>query len=429
MRILIVGDLDGHVTLAASMALEKGAKVSHVANPQKALEVLRNGQGADLIWFDINRYPIRDYIQALEQERICVPIIACGVKAQPKAAEQAILDGARDYLPLPPDAELIAAILQVVGNPQKTMVYNSPLMHRLVELVKKVAPSDTTILITGESGTGKEIMAHLIHSLSNRSKKPFIPLNCAAIPENLLESELFGHEKGSFTGALARRIGKFEEAHLGSLLLDEISEMDLRLQVKLLRAVQERVIDRVGGSQPVRVDIRIIATSNQDLRDATRNGKFREDLYYRLNVVNIHLPPLRDRQEDLIPLANHFVKKYCTLNQFPLKTLSQEAQSALYDYHWPGNIRELENFMQRAVLLSQYDEIEYDNIFIQAPYQPISLTQASGVGKTISEVERDLILRTLDHCVGDRGNAAMILGISARTLRNKLKEYGSPLVD
>src|SRR5207342_367885 len=214
----------------------------------------------------------------------------------------------------------------------------------------------------GESGTGKEVLARYVHTRSNRAKRPFISINCAAIPEHLLESELFGHEKGAFTGAIARRIGKFEEATGGTLLLDEISEMDVRLQSKLLRAIQERVIDRVGGTKPVPVDIRIIATSNRNLVDAVREGSFREDLLFRLNVVNLKIPPLRERPSDIGELAHHFIRKYSQANGLPLRPLSAEARRALSANRWPGNVRELENTLHRAVLLSSGLEIGVDGI-------------------------------------------------------------------
>jgi DNA-binding NtrC family response regulator len=299
------------------------------------------------------------------------------------------------------------------------------------------------VLITGESGTGKEVLARYLHARSPRAKKPFISVNCAAIPESLLESELFGHEKGAFTGALARRIGKFEEANGGTLLLDEISEMDVRLQSKLLRALQERVIDRVGGSKPVPVDIRIVATSNRNLTDAVREGKFREDLLFRLNVVNLKIPPLRERPADIGELAHYFIKKYAAANGLPVRPLSAEARRALNLHRWPGNVRELENTLHRAVLLSSGPEIGIDGILTPdgarlgetrgaAAHAAAAAEQITRhmVGRTVAEVERDLILETLKHCLGNRTHAANILGISIRTLRNKLNEYsadGAPI--
>jgi DNA-binding NtrC family response regulator len=318
-------------------------------------------------------------------------------------------------------------------------LFSDPSMARIVNLADQVAPSSASILITGESGTGKEVMAKHIHAKSKRVNGAFISVNCAAIPENLLESELFGHEKGSFTGAVARRIGKFEEASGGTLLLDEISEMDVRLQAKLLRALQERVIDRVGGTRPVPVDLRIIATSNRNLTEAVRNGTFREDLLFRLNVVNLKLPPLRERPGDIAALSDHFVAKYSKANGLPPRALTAEARQALLRAPWPGNVRELENTLHRAVLLSQSTEIGPDSIVMPDGAGLNDVVRTAGiatqaaqvaetiartmVGRTVADVERDLILETLDHVLGNRTHAATILGISIRTLRNKLNQY------
>jgi len=307
-------------------------------------------------------------------------------------------------------------------------------------MADQIAPSDASILITGESGTGKEVLARYVHRKSARADKPFISVNCAAIPENLLESELFGHEKGAFTGAIARRVGKFEEANGGTLLLDEISEMDARLQAKLLRAIQEREIDRVGGGKPVKVNIRIIATSNRDLAEAVKRGTFREDLLYRLNVVNLRLPSLRDRPKDILALARFFGRKYADANGVPFRPLAPETERLLLGHGWKGNVRELENTIHRAVLLSQGSEIAPEairlpdgaklsetprigNDLVTIATQAAATTTRALVGRKVSDVERDLILDTLDHCLGNRTHAANILGISIRTLRNKLREY------
>jgi DNA-binding NtrC family response regulator len=249
-------------------------------------------------------------------------------------------------------------VLAAVADDNRPMVVRDPSMQAVITMADQIAPSDASILITGESGVGKEVIARYVHQRSRRVSKPFISVNCAAIPENLLESELFGHEKGAFTGAVARRIGKFEEANGGTLLLDEISEMDGRLQAKLLRAVQEREIDRVGGVKPVKIDIRILATSNRDLVQAVKDGTFREDLLYRLNVVNLRLPPLRERPGDVLALAEFFVRKYAAANGMPERQLSAEAKRRLAIHRWPGNVRELENAMHRAVLLASGPEIE-----------------------------------------------------------------------
>jgi DNA-binding NtrC family response regulator len=286
MRLLIVGTLKGQLTTATKLAMQKGASVTHAETVEQALNVLRAGRGADLLMVDV-ALDIRDLVRRLDAERFAVPIVACGVSNDARAAVAAIHAGAKEYIPLPPDPELIAAVLAAVADDTRELIYRDESMAQVVKLAQQVAGSDASVLITGESGTGKEVIARYVHGRSNRARAPFISVNCAAIPESLLESELFGHEKGAFTGAIARRIGKFEEATGGTLLLDEISEMDTRLQAKLLRAIQERVIDRVGGGKPVPVDIRIIATSNRNLAEAVREGAFREDLLFRLNVVNL----------------------------------------------------------------------------------------------------------------------------------------------
>ncbi len=356
MRLLIVGTLNGQLTTATKIAMDKGATVTHASDIAQALGVLRAGRGADLLMVDVG-IAIRELVQALESEHIHVPIVACGIATDARAAVAAIHAGAKEYIPLPPDPELIAAVLAAVADDTRELVYRDEAMARVVKLALQVAPSDASVLITGESGTGKEVLARYVHARSSRAKKPFICVNCAAIPETLLESELFGHEKGAFTGAVARRVGKFEEANGGTLLLDEISEMDVRLQAKLLRAIQERVIDRVGGSRPVPIDIRIIATSNRNLAEAVRDDSFREDLLFRLNVVNLKIPPLRERPADVIELAQYFIRKYAAANGVPARPLSPEARRTLAVNYWPGNVRELENTMHRAVLIATGAEI------------------------------------------------------------------------
>jgi DNA-binding NtrC family response regulator len=438
MRLLVVGRLNGQLSTAVKMAMSAGAKVSHVETITQATHALRAGQGADLLMVDYE-LDIAALIAANEAERIRVPVVACGIGADAVGAAAAIKAGAKEFIPLPPDAELIAAVLAAVSDDNRPMVVTDAAMHGVIALADQIAGSDASILITGESGVGKEVIARYVHQKSRRASKPFISVNCAAIPENLLESELFGHEKGAFTGAVARRIGKFEEANGGTLLLDEISEMDARLQAKLLRAIQEREIDRVGGAKPVKVDIRILATSNRDLAQAVKEGVFREDLLYRLNVVNLKIPSLRDRPADVIALAEHFIKKYAAANAVPVRPLSAEARRRLTLHRWPGNVRELENAMHRAVLLSVGPEI--DEAAIRLPDgQPLAAAdpgiraaQAASfaaetasrafVGQTVAAMEQQLILDTLEHCFGNRTHAANILGISIRTLRNKLKEY------
>jgi len=438
MRLLVVGQLNGQLASAVKMAMAAGAKVSHVETIAAATHALRAGQGADLLLVDYD-LDIAALIAANEAERIRAPVVACGVDPDAKRAGDAIRAGAKEFIPLPPEAEMIAAVLAAVSDDNKPMVVRDPAMKAVIDLADQVAASEASILITGESGSGKEVIARYLHQKSRRVSKPFISVNCAAIPENLLESELFGHEKGAFTGALARRIGKFEEANGGTLLLDEISEMDARLQAKLLRALQEREIDRVGGSKPVKVDIRILATSNRDLAQAVKDGTFREDLLYRLNVVNLRLPPLRERPADIVALAEFFVKKYAAANGAPERPLSAEARRRLTAHRWPGNVRELENAMHRAVLLATGAEIEEGAIRLpdgqplapadagtraaQAAATAAEAASRGFVGQTVAEMEQQLILDTLEHCLGNRTHAANILGISIRTLRNKLKEY------
>ncbi|MBZ0141339.1 MAG: sigma-54 dependent transcriptional regulator [Pseudorhodoplanes sp.] len=438
MRLLIVGTLKGQLTLATKYAMDKGATVTHATDAEQALAVLRSGRGADLLMVDV-ALDIADLVARLQSEHIHAPIVACGTENNARAAVAAIHAGAKEYIPLPPDPELIAAILAAVADDDRDLIWRDAAMEAVIKLAQQIAGSDASVLITGESGTGKEVLARYLHARSGRARKPFISVNCAAIPEQLLESELFGHEKGSFTGAIARRIGKFEEANGGTLLLDEISEMDVRLQAKLLRAIQERVIDRVGGTRPVPIDIRIIATSNRNLVEAARAGSFREDLLFRLNVVNLKIPPLRERPADVIELAEYFVKKYSQANGLPARPLSAEAKRALSLNRWPGNVRELENTIHRAVLLTSGEEISVEGLVMPdgtrldqatpaaVQHAAIAAEQVTRalVGRTVADVERDLILETLKHCLGNRTHAANILGISIRTLRNKLNEYAN----
>jgi len=439
MQLLIIGSLDGQVGAASQMAMARGAKVTHVDTVTSGLEVLRTGPGADLVMIDV-KFDVKALVDSLVSERINVPVIACGIGTDASAAVRAIRAGAKEYIPLPPDADLIAAVIAAVTEETHTIVYRDPVMGQLIRMSEQVAPSDASILVTGESGTGKELIARLVHKKSRRAQKRFIAINCAAIPENLLESELFGHEKGAFTGAVARRLGKFEEATGGTLLLDEVSEMDIRLQAKLLRALQEKEIDRIGGNVPVKIDVRIIATSNRSMEEEVRRGTFREDLFFRLNVVNLRIPSLRERPLDIEMLAVHFQKKYAEMNGIPSRPLTDAAKRMLLTHTWRGNVRELENTMHRAVLLANGSEIGPEAILLTGspiiadPAATVVATAAAAasaatgatkqlVGRTVSDVERDLIIDTLQHCLGNRTHAANILGISIRTLRNKLRQY------
>lgn len=444
MRLMIIGKLESKISEAGKIALKRGAKIVHCEDVEQALGALRVGKGADVIMIDVKQN-IKTLVDSLDAERIHIPVVACGIGTDTASAVNAIKAGAKEYVPLPPDEKLIAAVFEAVTQDDDDMIAGDPAMQKVLKLADQIAPSEATVLITGESGTGKEVMSRYIHKKSKRKEGPFIALNCAAIPENLLESELFGHEKGAFTGAVARRVGKFEEATGGTLLLDEVSEMHPLLQAKLLRAIQERVIDRVGGKEPVKIDVRIIATSNRNLEDSVKKGEFREDLYFRLNVVNLKLPALRERPSDILPLSQFFADKYAEANGVPKKKISKEAEEKLSAYNWRGNIRELENTMHRAILISIEDQIEADAIHLNEAMRsseaaapaasspdPSSVSSAGDqaaeggdamVGKTVADVEKNLILNTLDHCLGNRTQAAKILGISIRTLRNKLNQY------
>lgn len=308
-------------------------------------------------------------------------------------------------------------------------------LQEVIQLAKTVAPSRATVLIQGDSGTGKELIAKLIHENSNRKEKAFVAINCAAIPENLLESELFGYEKGAFTGAVNSKAGKFEFADGGTLLLDEISEMDIRLQAKLLRVIQESEVDRLGGRRPVKVDVRIIATTNRNLADCVKKGTFREDLFYRLNVVNLTLPLLKDRIGDVKLLAESFIKMYAKKNEKPVSGISNEAISLLSLHNWPGNVRELEHVIERAVITTQSLLLQSKDISIQrrAVSETIDLSpqvipslskkEAWEPGETLNDIERNVILQALGFHQGNRTHTAKALGISIRTLRNKLAEY------
>jgi two-component system response regulator FlrC len=429
VRVLIVGSLAAELGQAAQMAIARGARITQADDVDSALDRLRADGGIDLVLCDL-RHDIGVFLRALAQERIIVPVVACGVNAQAEAAVRAIRDGAREFLPLPPDPELIAAILASVSGDDHRLIFADPVMEATIRRAEQVAAADASVLITGESGTGKEVLARHIHRRSRRANGPFIALNCAAIPETLLESELFGHEKGAFSGALARRIGKFEAADGGTLLLDEIGEMDLRLQAKLLRAIQEREIDRVGGARPVRVNVRILATTNRDLAGEVAKGRFREDLYFRLDVIALRIPPLRERPADIAALAMHFAQVYAQLNDLPPRPLAPLALARLQAHAWRGNVRELENTIHRAVLLASGTTIGPEAIELHGDPTPVAAaimqTGISAlVGRSVAEVERDLILHTLHATSGNRTHAATILGISSRALRNKLRDYAA----
>lgn len=421
-------------------------------------------------------YKVEELFEEVKNSASYPRIIVLAEKGTPDEARYFMELGAFDYWTDPLVVEKILALpgnknaVQVKQNDVKStapkIVGSSLAMRRVLALAKQVAPSKATVLINGESGTGKEMFSKNVHVWSDRAKGPFIAINCAALPEHLLESELFGHEKGSFTGAIGRKIGKFELASGGTLLLDEISEMELGLQAKLLRALQEGEIDRVGGTETVKVDVRVIATTNRNLEDWVKEGKFRQDLYFRLNVIPLRLPALRERGDDIIELANFFLEMYTKEYALPKAKFSQEAVAWLKKYDWPGNVRELQNLMERAVLLAAGKDIvpahflldpdnwplfeedeenmpeqsteqaaevepEQKEIPVSAPNTAPSSGSSdfSGALMPLHEVERLMIKKGLEVTQGNRTQAAELLGISVRTLRNKLNEYKSMGID
>lgn len=358
-------------------------------------------------------------------------------------------EGVFDYLPGPLEKERLDSFARFLIEKSKKVeekpkpqsdkkehqetIGNSLKIMEVINLCRQVAKGKSTVLIQGETGTGKELVAKMIHHESPRANKPFVAVNCAAFPEGLLESELFGHQKGAFTGAIERKIGKMELANGGSILFDEISEMNVLLQAKLLRAIQEKEIDSVGGKKPIPIDVRIIATTNRNLKKHIEDGKFREDLYYRLNVIPIKLPSLRERKNDIPLLIDHFIEKHCHENGFEKKTISPEIVDLLSQQNWPGNIRELENVIERAVIISPSDKIEMGHIFLEEDSGVMEKEKTDDIllnekkipssGVTMAEMEKKLILNTLKDVMNNRQRAAEVLGIHVRTLRNKLNEY------
>ncbi len=380
MRVLIIGSLAGELGQAARLAIARGARLDQADGIDAALARLRLDARVDLVLCELPN-DIAALVRALAAERMHVPVVACGTGNDPDEAVRAIRAGAREFLPLPPDPDLIAAILEAASGETHALIVRDPAMAATVRRAEQVAGAEASVLITGESGTGKEVLARHIHRRSRRAGGPFVALNCAAIPENLLESELFGHEKGAFSGAVARRVGKFEAADGGTLLLDEISEMDIRLQAKLLRALQEREIDRLGGASAVRVNVRILATTNRDLPVEVARGSFREDLYFRLNVVSLRVPPLRERPGDVAALAEYFARRYAEVNGVAYRKLSPAAVLRLAAHGWRGNVRELENTIHRAVLLAEGADIDRPRSSLPRKDRPAGRPRRAGLAR------------------------------------------------
>ncbi|AWV88768.1 sigma-54-dependent transcriptional regulator [Bradymonas sediminis] len=443
-RILIVDD-EVHAREALSTLLEEdGYEVRNAPDGFKALGVLREWE-CDLLVTDL-RMPVMDGLELIKKARVEFPKLTCVVMTAFGSVENAVKamkSGAEDYLSKPlnfDEVELVIARAMErtqlrteldrlrqgsAGETTKTqMIGNSMPMQKLKSMIDQVATSRATVLITGESGTGKELVARLVHERSDRADKPFVRLHCSALAETLLESELFGHEKGAFTGAANQRKGRFEEANGGTLFLDEIGEISQSIQVKLLRFLQEREFERVGGNQTISVDVRIIAATNRDLEAEVRSGRFREDLYYRLNVIHLNTPPLRVRRSDIAPLASHLVAKHARRNGKDIKEISPEVLATICQYDWPGNVRELENTVERAVVLATGSRIESSQLsdnFGQQHFVPNDEIRIPG--STLEDIERYAILETYEATGGNSAETSRILGISVRKVQYKLKEY------
>ena len=435
LPILVVeDDRDLREALCDTLALA-GYQALSAADGHAALAMLERQQ-VGLVVSDVQMQPMDGHVllREIKAHHPYVPVLLMTAYGMIERAVQAMRDGASDYLvkPFEPDrllAEVARYMLPSFAGDADDVVAHDPAMLEALQLAQRVAASDATVLVSGESGTGKEVVARFIHRHSSRKAKPFVAINCAAIPENLLESTLFGYEKGAFTGAAQSHAGKFEQAQGGTLLLDEISEMPLPLQAKLLRVLQEREVERVGGHKAIALDIRVIATSNRDMAKEVENGRFREDLYYRLNVFPVHMPPLRARPADIVPLARHFLSRLgARLGRAGL-ALSTEAEAELTRYFWPGNIREMENVMQRAVIMAPGGVVDVEHLYLpvsrvpQAQAAVAAALPAAGAAVDMKSVERSHIMETLAAVNGSRKQAAQRLGISERTLRYKLQHY------
>ncbi|MEJ5330452.1 MAG: sigma-54 dependent transcriptional regulator [Desulfobaccales bacterium] len=448
MSILIVEDEASQREMLQDFLRKEGHEVAAAADGEAGLELLRR-HAFDLALIDV-RMPgmsgleLMNEAKRLDPEIDAVLMTAYGSIDTAVAAMKA---GARDYLTKPIDLdellhllahisehrtlvrenELLRQELQARTVTAEAIISQSPRMAELVNLAARIAPTQASVLILGETGTGKELFARLIHQLSPRAGRPFVALNCAAIPETLLESELFGHERGAFTGAMQRRLGRVEQAHGGTLFLDEVGEIPSSIQVKLLRFLQEREFQRLGGERPLKADVRLISATNRDLEALMRQGSFREDLFYRLNVVTLKIPPLRERREDIPPLIDHFLQCFARDNRKAIAGLSREARDLLIKYDYPGNVRELENILERAVVIARGNVITREDLpFPEASSPPASVafSRAATLPEAVADLERRMIREALEKTGRHQTRAAALLGLSERMLRYKLKKYG-----
>lgn len=442
-KVLIVDDEVMIRNFLIETLKQKKLDITCAENGKVAIDLIKR-EHFDLIISDM-KMPGKTGMDVLKCTKALSPhtiVILITAYASVESAVEAMRLGAFNYLIKPFSPETVETLIEKAqehsvlleqnrflkkeistysGKKTKHIVAASSCMKKILTDIEKVAKSTASVFITGESGTGKEVIAHAIHHLSERSENPFIKVNCAALPETLIESEFFGHEKGAFTGAIERKAGRFELANEGTLLLDEITEVPLRLQSKLLRAIQEQEFERVGGTRSISVDVRFIATSNRSIHEAIRDKIFREDLFYRLNVIPIHLPPLRERTEDIIPLAEYFLEHFATSNKRPPKRLTPDAKERLLAYPWPGNIRELTNILERAVVMDTSELLRADDLLLDTATTHKKERRPTLLA--LHEIERAHILETLGTYNNNRTHAAKALGISVRTLRNKLKEY------
>ena len=447
-RILVVDDDNLSRQFLVEACKSLGYQVAVARDGNEGFEQARNAS-PDLVLTDL-RMPGADGLQLVERvqkEMPGLPVIVITAHGTVETAVQAMRSGACDFLMKPCTADTLQLVIrriertrrlereneylrgEMLGSPT-TIIADSAQMLETLRSAKKIATAKGTVLVTGESGTGKERIAHLIHQDSNRKNGPFIRVNCAALSESLLESELFGHERGSFTGAHKTREGRFELADGGTLLLDEIGEISPNLQAKLLRVLEEEEFERVGGNSTIKVDVRVIATTNRDLALEVKSGRFREDLYYRLHVLPIHVAPLRERAADILPLAKHFTAHYAKTQGQPVPALSSAAEQRLLQWSWPGNVRELENVVQRAVVLLQSNTLEADDLVFGTASGPIGVLQGGAsmsgarpalANRPLADIEREAILETLGSTGGNKTEAARRMGVSARTLSNKMK--------
>jgi len=443
-RILIVDDESNARAALSEILRDDGFATETAADGFKALGKLEEF-APDVILTDL-KMPGLDGIAFMEKARAAAPgavFVVMTAFGTISSAVDAIKKGAENYLLKPLDPAALGAVVERAmekarlvqearrlrdrlreRNAVSHIVSSDPKMHAVLDLVAQVGPSKASVLVTGESGTGKELIAEAVHAASPRSKQPFIRLHCAALSESLLESELFGHERGAFTGAFARREGRFKQADGGTLFLDEIGEIPAAVQVKLLRFLQEKTFERVGGNETLRVDVRVIAATNRDLAAEIKKGAFREDLFYRLNVVAIDIPALRDRRGDVPALASFFLRRYAAENGKAIDTFADDALEALLEYRWPGNVRELENVIERAVVLCDSRRIEKKHLSPTVVPSAASESVPPIPGSTIADLERYAILKTLEACGGSTSKAATVLGVSPRKIQYKLHEYG-----